>query len=111
MKVLLSLAFLVLSSTMAIAQNAPPAKCPTVLVTGPPGLSNLGELATYTTSGVDQISYPIEYVWSVNGGQIRDGQGTNAVRVLRQADRLVVTVEIKGLPRDCPSSASVGATY
>jgi hypothetical protein len=111
MKVLLSLALLLLSSTLSIAQDTQSDKCPTISVSSPPGPANLGELATYSAAVSSQNTYPIEYVWSIHGGRIKDGQGTGSVRVIRQADTLTVTVEVKGLPERCPTSVSETAIY
>src|SRR4030095_4490900 len=105
MKALLSLALLVLSSTFSVAQDTPTANCPTLSVTGPAGLVDVGELASYTAAVSNAERYSIEYVWSVSAGRIKDGQGTNSIRVIQPSTRLTATVEVKGLPAGCPSTA------
>jgi len=106
MKALLSLALLLLSSTFAIGQDTPPEKCPSVSVTGPAGIVNVGELATYTVTVSNVEQYSLDYFWSTTAGRIKDGQGTNSIKVIQPNADLTVTVDIRGLPDGCPTSAS-----
>src|SRR5215203_220601 len=92
----------------AFAQAGVASNCPTFWVTGPSGMVNVGELADYfVTIGKGAENYPIEFVWATNPGRIKEGQGTRWITVIRPTEpTLVVSVEIKGIPANCPSTGS-----
>lgn len=85
--------------------------CPNILVLGPAGFPSLEEPMRYTV----QIEPPekavgLSYLWKVitrNGerGMVR-GQGSQQIAVPFTEDHLTVTVDVKGLPDGCPSTAS-----
>lgn len=70
-----------------------------------------GEPATFNAniSGADPES-TLSFHWTVSGGTIQSGQDTNSVKVdttgLPRYSSLTATVEVKGLPGPCESSAS-----
>lgn len=105
MKVFVSAVFLVLGAISFIAQEKVDSNCPTINVIGPSGLTAPGEISTYTAS-VDTKGkeLKLEYVWSVSKGSIVSGQGTSMIEVREPC--VTVTVEIKGFPESCPSTAS-----
>jgi len=111
MKALLSLALLVLSSTFAIAQDTTAEKCPSISVTGPAGIVDAGELAPYTVTVSNAEQYSLEYAWSISAGRIKEGQGTSSIKVIQPTTTLTVTVEVKGLPEGCETSASETVIY
>ncbi len=50
----------------------------------------------------------LSYKWSVSSGEIIDGQGTPTmkVRFTEGGKTLTATVEVGGLPKNCPNTAS-----
>ncbi|MGI8884193.1 MAG: hypothetical protein ACR2IA_08110 [Pyrinomonadaceae bacterium] len=54
-----------------------------------------------------EIASKVEYVWSVRGATIIEGQGTQNIKIAQPlGDSLHVTIEVKGLPSNCYSSFS-----
>jgi hypothetical protein len=54
----------------------------------------------------------LSYRWSVDRGRLATGQGTTKITVttpLGYDQRIIATVEVRGLPPECPSSASESA--
>jgi hypothetical protein len=97
----------------AFAQTNNTLPCPTLSVTGPPGISVPDEPITFTASiGEEAKDYEIEYNWTIHGGEIVEGQGTTSVSVLRnvQGQSLMVTVNVSGLPDGCSNTASESAS-
>jgi hypothetical protein len=85
------------------AQTNQDSSCPTVNVRGG-GVPSLNEIS-YFTADVDKKGkeLEIEYIWTVHGGEIVEGQGTKTIAVKVLGDGLSATVEIKGFPADCPN--------
>lgn len=83
------------------------AGCPSVTVYGPPGIVLPGEIARYSVR-VDPIdnAWPLTYKWSVSAGVIKSGQETSEIEVILPRSSLTVTVEVGGLPQNCPSVSS-----
>ena len=112
MKNLLAITFLVLiSSVAASAQTAQPSLCPAISVIGENYPPIPSEPYTFTaTVGKEVENYKVEYKWTVSNGEIIEGQGTLAAKVLlRDAayyGSLLVNFEVLGLPKDCPNYAS-----
>lgn len=84
--------------------------CPSLSVTPPPAAVAEGENVEFTANLVGEVDkYKISYVWSVDSGKIISGQGTPRIIVSTEglSDTTVnATVEIIGLPEECPNSAS-----
>lgn len=101
---------LVLTSIFAFAglsfgQDPVKPECPTIDVTGPPGIVAPGGAATFTAT-VNQAGPDLRYQWSISAGEITSGQGTPTITVKQPIQTLTVTVEITGLPKGCPNMAS-----
>jgi hypothetical protein len=93
----------------AFAQTNNTLPCPTVSVTGPPGISAPNQPITFTVSiGEEAKDFKIAYNWTINAGEIVEGQGTTSVSVLRtvQGQNLTATVTVSGLPDGCNNTAS-----
>jgi hypothetical protein len=106
--------FVFIFCAVLFAQNDSPASCPTISVDGPSRIINPGETATFTAT-VD-ISDPkkLIYNWTVDAGEIIEGQGTSTIGIKiskEWAQSLTAMVEIKGLPENCPNSASETVFY
>ena len=61
-------------------------------------------------------SRPLEYEWKVSAGTIMSGQGTCAITVdttgLANGTNITAEVKVKGLPENCPNTASeTGSVY
>lgn len=101
--------FIIATSVFSFAQTILDPACPTISVTGPAGILDPGGVGVFTVevANADKDS-SLEYVWTVNSGDIVRGQGTTKVDVKTSPtySSLVVTVTVKGLPADCPISAS-----
>lgn len=83
--------------------------CPTILVTGPAGITRPGETATFAANvDVDDLK-KLSYKWSVSSETIESGQGSPSITV-RVSKELVVrtliaTVKVEGLPDTCTNVA------
>jgi hypothetical protein len=69
-----------------------------------------GESMTFTANVKGSFDYKIEYKWTVSGGNIVEGQGTKELSVTQTremaGEAVTVTVEISGLPKECPNVTS-----
>jgi hypothetical protein len=93
----------------ATAQTKPVSECPRISVTGPAGLIRPGEVMTYTVNVENAGKFSLLYSWSVNGGNIENGQGTSAIKVRRVApigSGPAAVVQVRGLPQQCPNTAT-----
>jgi len=91
--------------TSGFAQTS--STCPVVTVYGPPGIVLPGEIVRFsvTVNSVEEAR-PLTYKWSLSNGVIRSGQGTPDIEVVLPRSDLTVTVEVGGLPQNCPSMSS-----
>jgi hypothetical protein len=79
--------------------------CPVISVTGPASIPRANEPITFTVN-IDEKArdLKLEYVWSVDKGEIISGQEAQTITVKLGADLTIyATVEIKGLPEGCPN--------
>lgn len=56
----------------------------------------------------------LTYNWKVDGGEIKEGQGTTTLTVINYQmpkTSLTVVVEINGLPKDCWNKASISIPH
>lgn len=85
--------------------------CGTLSVTGPAGLTDPGDVMTFTAN-VSGGAGTQTYNWTVSGGTIESGQGTASIRVrTTESDagsNITATVNLGGLDANCncPSTAS-----
>lgn len=85
-----------------LAQGAPAQACPTATVS-----SAAGEKSIVFTANVGKAGGKITYNWLITVGTIKKGQGTPAIEVAVDKGQFVTaSVEIGGLPKDCPSFIS-----
>ena len=92
----------------ALAQTNNTASCPTISVTGPPGIAQPNEPVLFTAA-VDEKAknYNIKYVWTISSGKIVGGQGTATLSVLpNPGESVTAAIEILGLPEGCSNVAS-----
>jgi len=84
--------------------------CPTISVTGPAGIPRRGELYLYTSSIKGTIPPGLVYRWTVSNGALIEGQGTPNAKIAPDPNRnsVTVTLELIGLPTECPNIASEG---
>ncbi len=122
MKNLFAASILILAfCAVSFAQTNQNAPCPAISVTGPAGIVNPGETGTFTTNVDDKNLANYVYSWTVSGASIVDengiswgakfeGTGKNVIKVLipseMAGESLLVTVEVKGLPEECPNTYS-----
>jgi hypothetical protein len=87
--------------------------CPVISVTGPAGIWVPGERIQFAVSLEGNIPPNVAYQWSISEGEIADGQGTAniAIRTKPSQSSLTATIEIKGLPKECPNVASETGGY
>src|SRR5688572_28864529 len=93
----------------AAAQAGAPSSCPTIFVTGPAGVLNPGDTATFTVTveAPEPEKQNLQYLWTVSSGEIITGQGTTSVEVRRGSlSDLTAAVEVRGLPQACPNTHS-----
>jgi hypothetical protein len=98
------LSFLFAALTVSAQVNP---QCPNISVTGPAGLIQPGELIPFTVT-VKPTESTLTYKWTVDGGTITKGKDTATINVSVRPDAsaLTVSVEIGGLPDECPRTAS-----
>jgi hypothetical protein len=97
----------------AFAQTNETSSCPTISIMGPSGIPIPNELINYSVT-VDSKGkdLTLEYIWSVNNGQVVEGQGTQNIKIEQPLNgNLTVTVEVKGFPAGCLNSASESSIY
>jgi hypothetical protein len=92
------------------AQTNENSSCPKVTVDGPSGTVKPGETVTFTAT-VEPTSpdKKLIYNWTVDAGEIIEGQGTSTITIKPPSKldwSLTTIVEIKGLPEGCPNGES-----
>lgn len=107
MKKLVLILFILIISAFSISAQSP---CPTISVTPPNGLTEIGGSMTFTAK-IDGISLEnLKYQWVVTSGAITSGQGTQTITVATTDDMAGATVtailEVSGLPQNCPNEFS-----
>jgi hypothetical protein len=106
MKISLLLLSFVFAALSISAQVNP--QCPTISVEEPAGLSRPGESISFSVT-VKPTESKLTYKWSVSSGVIISGQGTPSIQVRfdeAHEPSPTATVEIGGLPEECPRTAS-----
>jgi hypothetical protein len=85
--------------------------CPEITILGPSGITNPGDIMTYTASinnfsGTDEIKYE----WSVSAGTIEKGQGTPSITVRSTKEmvnsNVTATLKVLGFSAGCKDTAS-----
>lgn len=93
----------------SFAQNNQSASCPVLSVSGPNGIPQAGETIPFTAN-IDRTGFKnVIYNWTVSKGEIIEGQGTTSIRVklpVKLDGVLTATVEVQGLPQNCPNKFS-----
>lgn len=95
--------------------------CPVFNLTGParlPEPNGIGNfLVIVSKDSKDPLNLykgekELEYFWSVKNGKIINGQGTVNINVQFNSDlSMTAQVEIKGLPENCPNTATEAAFF
>jgi len=83
--------------------------CPTINLSGPAGIPDADEPIVFTAAlskGAEKFN--LKYVWTVSTGEIIEGQGTLALKVLQKDlyETLTASLEIIGLSKQCVSTVS-----
>lgn len=109
-KILISFIFVLIFSVAAFAQTNENSPCPKISISGPVGFLEPSEPIKFTAL-IDNVNEKLnlQYNWSVSEAKTFEGQGTLAIKVLERnfpSETVVVTLEIAGLPRNCPNTAS-----
>lgn len=83
--------------------------CPNIAVNGPAGITNPGDEIHFSLvidRDVDLSKLEVE--WTVEGGEIVDGQGSSSIRAKSgpRNEAVVATVIIRGLAANCKNEAS-----
>jgi hypothetical protein len=104
MKISLLLSFLFAAISVSAQVNP---QCPTISIDGPAGIPAPGEPYIYTVN-VKPTESKLTYKWTLSHGTITAGQGTPSIQLRIGSDETIptVTVEVGGLPQECPSRAS-----
>ena len=94
----------------------PPAvRCPTIGITGPTGAVAAGETMRYSARlDVEDPSWDIEYRWNISPVLTFAGQGGPEIEFERPAtgrNNVTVSLEILGLPPQCPRNAAATASW
>lgn len=88
--------------------------CPEIHISGPTPESLADETLTYVAVVSDAVE--LTYEWSVVGGEVKSGQGTNNIRVSVDKPRptsLFVTLKVGGFREDgnCMDTAEIRTTF
>jgi len=82
--------------------------CGTILVNCPE--TNSGRSITFKATFSQGVpATKVNYKWTVTGGKITQGQGTEEITVKskrKSGQRVTATVEVLGIPKDCSNKAS-----
>ena len=108
-KIFTTFAFILIFSVFGFGQTES-VICPTISVDGPYTSVLPGELVTFTAFVTNAEKYKIKYEWSVDEGEIIEGQGTSIVKVKTGANTTRATVEIIGLPAECKYTTASDTT-
>jgi hypothetical protein len=119
MRKLLYISFFILSfSFSGFGQDS---SCPVINLNVPPsdpGLNGIGNFSvTVSKDSKDPLNLykgekELEYFWTVENGRIISGQGTVSINVQFNSEpSITATVEVKGLPENCPDTASAKGIY
>ena len=80
--------------------------CPTIAVSGPLMGIKTGETASFSVSiSSETDAKKVQYVWTVEGGNLVSGQGTNRITAEISGDA-VATIDLKGIQKGCSGKAS-----
>jgi hypothetical protein len=93
----------------ASAQEKQPPMCPTISISGPVGGEPNSEgFFTFDAEVSGTVPNGSTYNWTVSKGSIIAGQGTPTMKVVAdwKDGTLTATLEITGLPKACPNTAS-----
>ena len=89
-------------------------ECPTLTVTGPAGITNPGDLMTFTANVSGGSQSTVTYNWSVSEGTIESGQGTPSITVRAPSNatggNVVATVTLGGFDTGCDCARPVSET-
>ena len=102
--------FVLLLSVNARAQKkVETVTCPNIFLSGPAGVINPGEIGNYNLT-FKRLNLWARYTftWSVKGGELVEGQGTEHARVKFGASTVTVSVTVSGQPKGCPSTFTEG---
>jgi len=83
--------------------------CPTISVDSPAGGPGSDGLMTFTVKINGTVPKNVTYMWTVNDGEIVNGQGTKSIKIHQTSEEsgvLVATLEVNGLPQECPNMVS-----
>ena len=99
---------LLVSPLLTFAQQTPDSVCPQISITGPSEILDVKKPIIFVATISDEIkNFNPTYVWTTSTGEIVDGQGTLTVSVRSNlSDSPTVTLEVKGLPKNCANTAS-----
>jgi len=109
MKQIIFTAILIFAFCFAAYAQTNENSCPIIDVISPAGVVEPTEPVSFIAEvGKETEKFNIEYIWTVKGGKILEGQGTKSIKALMDecGDTLTATLEIKGLPQTCPFTAS-----
>lgn len=104
-KVAIAVISVLIFSTSVLAQTES-VICPSISVDGPEMSVPAGVPVTFTAVVINTEKYNIKYEWSVDEGEIIEGQGTAKIKVRTGVEPTRATVAIIGLPSGCEYTAS-----
>ena len=93
----------------ALEKAAKEPLCPTISVDSPAGDPGSDGLMTFTAKINGTVPKNVTYMWTVNDGEIVNGQGTKSIKIHQTSEEsgvLVATLEVNGLPQECPNMVS-----
>lgn len=90
-------------------------KCPTFTVSGPVIIMHGEPLIFLVKFEDEKLGQQFNFKWTVTGGNLIEGQGTQHIKVKVEDDTksftVTVTLEVEGLPENCPKAASATTDF
>jgi hypothetical protein len=112
MKPIISIFILVFAFGLSVFGQTDIAACPTIDVQGGGVWQPEEPMSFSAIVGGDAKGLKIEYLWTVSGGKITEGQGASSIKVEKIEIKglgninVTATVEVKGFPSNCANTAS-----
>lgn len=98
------------SVSVVMGQAETPAKCLSISVIGPAGITRPGESLTFSTHPTFRDDEGLSFHWTVSAGTIIKGLGTQVIEVQSTREMnntsVTATLNVSGFPKNCPRSAS-----
>ncbi len=109
MKQIIFTAILIFAFCFAVFAQSNENLCPNLNVSS---FEYQNNIQVFTVEAVKEIgNYNVKYKWTAKAGNIIAGNDTKTVVFLREGNQYSVTVEVKGLPKNCDRSETQSGVF